>query len=360
MEQAIGTLKEKLQIVTFADSKAHELCAAIWDTDEDDELCRDELAAVTDIAQNFRGQTGMKSFEELRYFTGLTAIPENAFRNCSNLLSIYLPANVKSVGENAFTSTSALKYMAALAEDAPVNGLAASGWPKGLQLFVPKALVETYAADEAWSKATVEEYTGTPVITAADQQRIYGRNNSKFTFTVSGAPVNGEPAITCEAVATAPVGDYPIVVEAGSVTSSGLVCVNGTLTVEKAPLTVTAKSYTRNVGEQNPEFEVTYSAFKNREKAADVILVQPTIECDATPESPAGEYEIRVYGAEAQNYEFTYVNGTLTVIDPAGVEATLTDSEKRAEKIYDLQGRRVKEPQRGIYIRGNKKVIVER
>ncbi|MBQ7494277.1 MAG: C10 family peptidase [Bacteroidaceae bacterium] len=364
VRQAISSLREKLQLVTFADSKAHELCAAIWDMDGDDELSREELAAVTDIAQIFRGQSALKSFEELRYFTGLTAIPANAFRNCSGLMSIYLPANVKAVGESAFASATGLKYMAALAEDALVSGLAASGWSKGLKLFVPKELVEAYATDEAWSKATVEEYTGTPVVTAESASRVYGRTNSKLTYIVAGAPVNGEPTLTCEAVATTPVGDYPITVEAGGITSAGLQCVNGTLTVERAPLTVTAKSYTRNVGEPNPDFEVTYSAFKNREKADDVILVQPTLECDATSESPAGEYEIRVYGAEAQNYEFTYEPGILTVIDPDGVESLKFKVESLAGAVYDLSGREIvngksvngKLP-RGVYIRDGKKIV---
>jgi hypothetical protein len=196
-------------------------------------------------------------------------------------------------------------------------------------------------------------------VVAADQARMYGRTNSKFTFTVTGAPVNGEPVITCEAVATTPVGDYPIVVEPGTITSAGLVCVNSTLTVERAPLTVTAKSYSRNVGEQNPDFEVTYSAFKNREKAEDVILTQPSFECDATPESPAGEYEIRVFGAEAQNYDFTYVSGILTVIDPDGVrDLNLSTLNAKPSTLYDLSGRRVQQtPQRGVFIRDGKKVV---
>ena len=44
-----------------------------------------------------------------------------------------------------------------------------------------------------------------------------------------------------------------------------------------------------------------------------VLTKQPTINCKATKESGVGEYSVSVSGAEAQNYEISYVNGTLSV-----------------------------------------------
>ena len=119
---------------------------------------------------------------------------------------------------------------------------------------------------------------------------------------------------------------------------------------------MTAQSYTRNKGEENPEFEVRYSSLRNREKIADVLLKEPVITCDATADSPGGTYEIRVSGAEAANYEFTYVNGTLTVLDPVGINAARTDKAKA--DIYDLAGRKVTNASNGIYVRDGKKVVV--
>ena len=154
------------------------------------------------------------------------------------------------------------------------------------------------------------------------------------------------------------VGTYDIVVAPGTITSEGLRCVNGTLTVEKATVTVTAKSYTRYETQPNPEFEVTYSSFKNREKAADVILVQPTLECDATPESPAGEYEIRVFGAEALNYEFNYVPGVLTVLPANDAVRNLPALNAKPSTLHDLSGRRLTtSPTKGVYLENGQKRV---
>ena len=87
---------------------------------------------------------------------------------------------------------------------------------------------------------------------------------------------------------------------------------HGTLTIEKAPLTITAKSYTIKQGEDLPTFEATYEGFKNNETSA-VLTKQPTITTTATSASAPGEYEITISGAEAQNYEFSYVAGKLTI-----------------------------------------------
>ena len=128
----------------------------------------------------------------------------------------------------------------------------------------------------------------------------------------------------------------------------------GVLTIVPASLTVTAKSYTRNVGEANPEFELSYKGFRNRETDT-VFTVRPVITCEATVERHAGDYEIIVTGAEAQIYEISYVSGTLTVVNPTGI--IVVEREKsNDERVYDLQGRRVAQPRHGVYIVKGKKV----
>ena len=85
-----------------------------------------------------------------------------------------------------------------------------------------------------------------------------------------------------------------------------------TLTVNKAPLTITAKSYTVKQGDPLPTYEATYSGFKNNESSS-VLTTQPTISCAAVVGSAPGTYDINVSGAEAANYEITQSFGTLTV-----------------------------------------------
>ncbi len=364
LEDAIVSLKGKLHFIDFADSATKSICVGAWDMNNDGELSVEEAAAVADIGETFRSKTTVRSFEELRYFTGLTSIPENAFRGCSSLMSLYLPAGVSQIGKNAFSSCSKMKYVAILHEGTLPENSTNSLLVSTATLYVPEALVEAYQADEYWSRFTTKPYTGLPVVTAANRENEYGHAINMWYYDVDGAPINGEPVLSCEVDVTSPVGDYVITVEPGSVTSAGLTCVDGKLTVIPAPLTITAKSYTRNVGEENPEFALTYRSFRNRENA-DVFITPPVVECDATADSPAGVYEIRVYGAEAQNYDITYVNGMLTVEDPTTIHAPIAADDK-VQPIYDLQGRKVsdgntmqKNLPKGIYIRGGKKVIVK-
>ena len=162
---------------------------------------------------------------------------------------------------------------------------------------------------------------GQVTVTVKNYTREYGDANPTFEYTVSGGSLSGTPKITCSATKTSSVGIYTIKIEEGSVTNSNVTFVDGTLTVTKAPLTITAKSYTREKGEANPTFEVTYSGFKNGETEA-VLTRKPTISCPATTSSKVGTYTITVSGAQAQNYNIYYINGTLTVTEENKVRFT--------------------------------------
>lgn len=84
-------------------------------------------------------------------------------------------------------------------------------------------------------------------------------------------------------------------------------------TIKPAPLTVKAQNAERYEGEENPEFGIIYEGFVNEE--TDSVLTKKAMAyTEATIDSPVGEYPIRVEGAEAQNYEMNYIEGTLNVI----------------------------------------------
>ena len=354
LSEALSSVRAKLHFITFSDTKAQAICLENWDADGDGELTFEEAQAVTEIGEVFRGKV-MSTFEEFKYFTSVTTIPDNAFRNASDLQILYLPSSVTTISSSAFTACSKLDYLVILNEQEmmPCNF---SLRPQ-TTFFVPKAVLPTYLADETWATKKVIEFTGKPVVTA-EATRAYGRTLGTIYVKVLGAPVIGAPDTECEslAIATLPVGEYPITVTQGTVSTPGVEFREGVLTITPAALTITAKSYTRKVGEPNPEFELTYKSFRNKETDT-VFVVRPVIECDATIDSPAGEYEIRVSGAVAQNYEISYVNGVLTVVDdPNGIQTLKTDEDEAP--LYDMQGRRVSKAQRGIYIKRNKKIVV--
>jgi hypothetical protein len=85
----------------------------------------------------------------------------------------------------------------------------------------------------------------------------------------------------------------------------------------------------------------------------------PVVTCLADESSPTGEYEIVVSGAEAQNYVFTYVNGTLTIeVDPDGFANIESDKDDKGT-LYDLQGRKIETGnlKRGVHIQNGRKYI---
>lgn len=102
----------KAENITFADANVKALCVANWDMDKDQELSFEEAAAVTSLGEVFRGKTNIGSFEELKYFTGLTAIDDYAFYGSSIGPSLTIPGNVKSIGDYAFYNCRSLTRIA--------------------------------------------------------------------------------------------------------------------------------------------------------------------------------------------------------------------------------------------------------
>ena len=95
-------------VIQFEDALVKAICITNWDTDGDGELSYEEAAAVTTIGTEF-SEKGIYAFNELQYFTGLTSIPNDAFLNCNELLSIKLPDNIISINVAAFRGCASLK-----------------------------------------------------------------------------------------------------------------------------------------------------------------------------------------------------------------------------------------------------------
>ena len=168
------------------------------------------------------------------------------------------------------------------------------------------------------------DVTDDPItVTARSYTVKYGDEMPVFGFEVEGGTLVGAPEVFCIADKFSPVGTYEIEIAKGSVANPNVTFVNGTLTIEKAPLTIYVGNYTRKQFEPNPVFTPEYGGFRNGE-TEDVLTAMPVITTTATPESPVGVYEVIASGAEAENYAISYVQGTLTVEDPDVPQVTIT------------------------------------
>ncbi len=102
------TVKPNSPEIQFADTKVKTLCVANWDTNHDDKLNEAEAAAVMSLGEVFKSNKEITSFDELKYFTGLKEIPNDAFDECSSLTAITIPNSVTSIGNGAFYKCSGL------------------------------------------------------------------------------------------------------------------------------------------------------------------------------------------------------------------------------------------------------------
>ena len=91
--------KENIQ---FEDLRVKAICCKNWDTNNDGELSYAEAAAVETIGTKFKGNTDIIAFTELKYFTGITEIPADAFNGCTALWKVVLPNGILSLGGAAF------------------------------------------------------------------------------------------------------------------------------------------------------------------------------------------------------------------------------------------------------------------
>ena len=97
--------------MTISDTQAKKLCLANWDADKDGAFTYGEAAAVTSLGEVFKGNTSIRNFKELYYFTGLTEISDDAFNGCSQLVSVRLPKTIRKIGNRSFMGCAKLSQV---------------------------------------------------------------------------------------------------------------------------------------------------------------------------------------------------------------------------------------------------------
>ena len=95
-----------IDAIEFAHSAVEQKLVEAFDTNCDGELSYSEAAAVTSgdaVKAAFGAIKTYRSFDEFQYFTGITSIPDEMFKDWNLLTSIIIPKSVTSIGNSSFS-----------------------------------------------------------------------------------------------------------------------------------------------------------------------------------------------------------------------------------------------------------------
>ena len=161
-------------------------------------------------------------------------------------------------------------------------------------------------------------------VTASSASVVYGGPAPAVTASYSGF-IRSDTAASLDTPATCTVapnsgaaGSYATTCSGAADPSYGFAYVPGTLTITKAPLTVTANDQTMTYGGALPAFDARYAGLLNgdgawRGRRPDL---RGGLDAGGTPVgsgTPVGQYPITCAGGTAANYALTYQPGTLTI-----------------------------------------------
>ena len=254
----------------------------------------------------------------------VTSIGAYAFYNNKSITSVNIPYGFTGIGGGAFWNCSNLATVTSeLITPFSVSSSFGNISPSAT-LTIPNGTTSDYST-KGWNKyyeggvykdCFKGGITETPAATlVADNKTItYGDALPTYTYMQTvGETLRGTPALSSNATGSSNAGNYTITIAKGSVENKNVTYTNGSLTINKAPLTITAKNYTIMVGAAMPTFGVDYAGFvKNQTKT--VLSTQPTVTCSASNTNTPGTYTLTPSGAAAANYDMNYVAGTLTIL----------------------------------------------
>lgn len=202
-------------------------------------------------------------------------------------------------------------------------------------VYVPGSVVVPSGPMTITASSTTIRYgdpvpTITPGYANAPVQWLQTLPTCTTSYTQGSPP--GTYATSCTGAAASPqphVDGGPPLFEIGYV--------NGTLTVERAPLTVAAPSPSVTYGDAVPAITPIYGGFVNGETAAS-LTTPPTCTTAYTAGAGVGTYGTACNHATSPNYAITFEAGSLTVT-PKPLTVTAADLTKTYGQIMIFSGR---------------------
>ena len=205
-----------------------------------------------------------------------------------------------------------------------------TGLDAGIQTIIPGGFVnENYEVTYGWGEA---EILPAPLVAKAnDAIRIYGNQNPDFSVSYTGFLYNDDANdITTAPVATTAtdihtyVGKYPITISGGSTNNYSFIYENGTLTIDRKTLNVTADNKTRFEDDPDPAFTLTYNGLAGNDTKDSLCL--PIV-------FPASAVEIYQLNRNATHTDVKLNGGANFIYATPGQSITLTGNYNSA--LYD-------------------------
>jgi hypothetical protein len=162
-------------------------------------------------------------------------------------------------------------------------------------------------------------------VTGSSHTRNYGDNNPALTVGYSGfvnsetvAALTTAPTATTSATSTSVPSTYAVVPAGGVAANYSFNYVNGVLTVDQRPLTITADNQAKPFGATLTTIGAGQTLFSSTGLASGQSITSVTLTASGGTAAPdvAGTYTITpsaALGITTSNYAITYVDGTLTV-----------------------------------------------
>ncbi len=173
------------------------------------------------------------------------------------------------------------------------------------------------------------------IIETENKSKTYGEEDPAFTYLLTSGELIDSDEITGELTRELGENAGSYAIKQGTLTAGSnydISCVEGSLSIEKKALTITAEDKSKSYGEDDPEFTVSYNGFVTGE---DESNLSGTLSITREPGEDVGTYEIIPSGLTSTNYEIIFENGVLSIISNDANLSNLSVSNGTIQPAFD-------------------------